>query len=178
MSIINNIQDFFLYGMDREVGELVEPPRGGIKINLGPGDRKTLPGVTGYGFISNGMTEVVWHAPDPLPLEDGSVTEIHCYHFLEHLNGEDAISVLKEIDRVLVDGGVAYIVTPYYSSSMQAHALDHKSAWNEGTWKWLFSQDFYSDFEHRWSIQVQLCLIIGIVERNMCLMTQLVKYED
>jgi hypothetical protein len=43
-----------------------------------------------------------WNFPkNPIPTTDGKVSMMHCYHFLEHLTGEDAILFLKEVQRVL-----------------------------------------------------------------------------
>lgn len=178
---MRDIQEFFRLGMDRELPRLLAPPMRPmgetlVSLNIGPGDVKRIPGTIGVGSGEDELTDVNWSAPKALPFHDDSVHEIHCYHFLEHLTGEDAIKVLAEFQRVLVPGGVVNVVTPYYNSNLQAHALDHKSAWCEDTWDWLFNQPYYNGGRRgSWRLEVNLCLIIGIVERNMALMTQLVK---
>lgn len=177
---MRDIQEFFRLGMDRQLRPLRHPPEAGLRpmkvLNIGPGDVKSIPGSIGVGSAEDRFTDVEWKAPERMPFEDASVDEIHCYHFLEHLTGKQAIKVLAEFQRILVPGGIVNVVTPYYNSNLQAHALDHKSAWCEDTWDWLFHQDYYNgELRGRWELQVNLCLIIGIVERNMALMTQLYK---
>lgn len=180
---MEDIQEFFRLGMDRELPKLLKPPthyKGHdqipVHLNIGPGNVKSIPNTIGVGRAGEEMADVTWEFPDVLPFAAESVHEIHCYHFLEHLSGEDAMKVLWDFQRVLVPGGVLNVVTPYYNSNMQAHALDHKSFWCEDTWSWLFEQPYYLHAGSRaWELQVNLCLIIGIVERNMALMTQLYK---
>jgi SAM-dependent methyltransferase len=46
-----------------------------------------------------------------LPLADGSIDLLVCYHILEHV--EDDTSAMREIRRVLQPGGVALIQTPF-----------------------------------------------------------------
>ena len=54
-------------------------------------------------------------------LPDSSVTEVHCSHFLEHLNHnqEDPARVrfMNELYRVLIPGGKATIITPHWCSN-------------------------------------------------------------
>jgi SAM-dependent methyltransferase len=58
---------------------------------------------------------------DDLDLPDSSVAEVHCSHFLEHLNHnqEDPCRVrfMNELYRVLVPGGKATIITPHWASN-------------------------------------------------------------
>ena len=175
MANIKTIQELFWYGMDREVNDLISPPVG-MQLNLGAGDKKEIPDTVGLGWRGK-KVDVIWKAPDPLPFEDETVAAVHAYHFMEHLTGEHAVEVLREIQRVLKPGGVAYLVTPYYNSQIAANALDHLSWWNEGNWHWLFNNAFYSDQDPdaAWRLDVNLNFIIGIVERNIVMMTQLVK---
>ena len=47
-----------------------------------------------------------------LPFEDSSVDGVYCSHVIEHLNWEDALRLVEEIDRVLKHEGVVVIKTP------------------------------------------------------------------
>lgn len=67
-----------------------------------------------------------------------------------------------------------FITTPYPGTGIFRHALDHKTMWTEETWQWLFSNPYYNG-SRRWKLQVHVCFIFGLVERNVCLFTQLVK---
>lgn len=52
----------------------------------------------------------------PWPWPDGSVLEVHCSHFLEHLTGQERVHFFNELYRVLVPDGKATIVVPHWSS--------------------------------------------------------------
>jgi ubiquinone/menaquinone biosynthesis C-methylase UbiE len=164
------IQDFFRLGLDREIPPLLMPPEG-PQLNLGPGRRKVVKDTIGLG-LENG-----WDArTDHIPFAAEEVAAIHCYQFIEHFNGDEAVQLLREMERVLMPEGVVYIACPYYKSAMAYQALDHKSWWNEEIWHWLFGNEYYDDHEGEgWQLSVHACFIMGIVERNINLFTQLVK---
>lgn len=162
-----NINELFKLGMDRDLPELLHGPLRGLEIDLGAsGAKKTLPIALGYPE---------WVFPrDRIPAADGSVARIHAFHFLEHLTGEHAIYLLREIERVLMPRGVANLVMPYYNSQMQGQDLTHKSFWNEGTFGNLFDNQMY-DIAGKWKLRVHTQFIMGIVERNLALFVQLIK---
>lgn len=168
-------------GMDRELPPLAKPPPlqdGGAvylhpSLELGGGnDSKHIPTTYKLGRPR-------WDAAKDhrMPLKAETVGTIHAYHFFEHLTGDTAMRVLMECQRVLIPGGVLNIVVPYYNSSLQHQSLDHRSTWNEGTWQVLFEDAYFEDLKIGWRFRVHLCFIMGIVERNLALFTQLVK-ED
>ena len=53
-------------------------------------------------------------------LPDCSVTEVHCSHFLEHLEHNqhrpERVRFMNELWRVLIPGGIANIITPHWAS--------------------------------------------------------------
>lgn len=162
------MQDLFLWGMSRGVDPIDLFPDGPV-LNLGAG-RKQLP------FSAVNLDLPQWDArKDRIPYGDGAVAGIVAFHFLEHLDGDVAIRVLIEAERVLKVGGSILIVVPYYSSQVQAQNLDHRSVYCEETWRNVLEEDTYERPKGQWSLQVGFNLICGIVERNMCLMTQLVR---
>jgi hypothetical protein len=172
-----SIQDWVRWGLDREVPELVAPNANGAWINLGPGDVKEIPGTIGVGRDGK-LVEVDWWAPEPLPFADETVGAIHAHQFMEHLESEIAIGVLRECERVLMLGAPMFMTTPYPNSGHFMQALDHKTMWTEETWHWLFGNEYYSDHEGEgWRLRVHACFIFGVVERNRDLFTQLVKYN-
>lgn len=150
--------------MDRQIPDLAINNTGLI-LNLGAGN-KSFPQA-----IPLDLPE--WDYHDGIPYPDESVSMIHAYHFMEHV--DCPVKMLLEIQRVLMPGGVANIVVPYYNSQMQAQDLDHKSQYCEMTWKTLFANPYYDKNRVEWKLDVGLNIIIGIVERNLCLMTQLIK---
>jgi ubiquinone/menaquinone biosynthesis C-methylase UbiE len=162
------ITELFKIGMDRSIPSLVDFKSGyGRKIlNIGAGNKK-IPG-------SIPLDYPCWNAEiDKIPFGDNSIDGIHCYHFLEHI--QNVIFVLSEFQRILVSGGLVNIVVPYYKSQMMAHDLDHKHIFCEDTWKILFSNPYYDKNRIEWKFKIGCNVIIGIVERNLCLMTQLIK---
>jgi SAM-dependent methyltransferase len=214
LSTVTSIQQFFKWGLDRDIPDLIEPPAAILRdelltleealrvafvaepqylhdlpwINLGPGDKKVVEyklkgdrgsqihkGTVGVGPKTNKLTDVPWIYPQDLPFEDESVGAVHAHQFLEHFDGDDAIGILREIERVLVPGGVAFVTVPYQGSSHWGQALDHKSTWNEETWNWLFDNEYYDHQGEPWKLKVHACFIMGIVIRNLDLFTQLVK---
>ena len=170
------IQDLFKWGMDRTIPQLIEPPEG-VQINLGPGNKKIIPDTIGFGRKSEFHTDCEWEFPDPLPIPDESVAAVHAYHFLEHFTGEDCLQILRDCERVLVPGGVMFICTPYPDTPGMWRALDHKSAWCEETWDWVFENPYYAGGRDNtpWGLELHTCFIMGIVERNRALLSQLVK---
>jgi len=165
------VQHLFQIGMDRSLPELLTPPEG-LSIGLGESGIKKV-----AADRSLGLPE--WHWPhDPLPMPDASVAIFHAYHFFEHLTGEEAILLLQAIEKKLVPGGIVQFCTPYYKSNMASQDLTHKSYWTEDTFKTLFNNAYYDPSAGRtqaWSLRVHFQAIIGVVERNMALVGQLVK---
>lgn len=162
-----DFQDFFKMGMARDIPAIKKMPEG-LHLNLGAGN-KVIEGALPLDYPE-------WDADKmPIPHPDGSVSGIHAYHFLEHI--EDPISMLREFQRVLRPGGIVNICVPYYNSNMMAHDLTHKHAFCEETWKNLFDNPYYSKDRKGWKLKVGFNVICGIVERNMCLLTQLERGE-
>ena len=144
-----SIQEWFALGMKRELPALI-PPRHPI-VNLGPG-YSPLPAAENLDYPAYDATI------DQIPHEDGSVGTIFASHFLEHFEGHTVIRLLGDIQRVLVVGGTANIVVPYYSSQLQAQDLTHRSEFCEETWKTLFNNSSYRILgaPAEWHFRVQL----------------------
>lgn len=159
--------DLFKLAMDREVPEIRENAwHGDIILNLGAGGKNIRNAIP--------LDYPEWDADkDPIPYGDETVSQIHAYHFLEHCS--DPVKVLQECQRVLEDGGHMNICVPYYTSQMGAHDLDHKHNFCEDTWKILFNNPYYDKNKINWQFVIGFNVICGIVERNLCLLTQLIK---
>lgn len=107
-----------------------------IKLDLGcgPNKREGFIGVDSRPFDGK-VDQVVdltarWNATGnfkPWPWADGSVTEAHASHFVEHLEPDERIHFVNELYRILIDGGKATLITP-----------------------WLFSARAYGDLTHKW----------------------------
>ena len=163
-----NIQELFQIGMDREINWLLDHTNANypIQLNLGAGNKEV------EGAMSLDFPE--WNADrNYIPMNENSVDVIHMYHFLEHI--AEPVLMLKECQRILRPGGFINIVVPYYTSQMAAHDLDHKHVFCEETWKTLFSTPYYNKNKIDWQFDIHVNFIMGVVERNMALFTQLRK---
>ena len=58
------------------------------------------------------INAISYRAPERLPFEDSTVSFIHCSHMVEHLNHTELYSFIKEINRVLNNGGILVISAP------------------------------------------------------------------
>lgn len=164
---MRDLQELFWFGMMREIPPLLPPPAG-LVFDIGASGLKKAPGA-----VALGLPEWCWPR-DAIPAGAETVGVVHCYHFLEHLSGEDAIAMLREFERVLVPGGVVNFCIPYYNSNLAAHDLTHKSSWCEDSFTNLFKNSYY-DPAGSWRLKQHFCVIMGIVERNIVLVGQLVK---
>ena len=168
---MKTIQDLFQLGMKREIPSLLPDIKVGdfAMLNLG-GGLADIPGTVNVDYPN-------WDADkDQLPFESESVSVIHAYHFLEHC--KEPVKVLQECQRVLIKGGTMNIVVPYYTSQMAAHDLDHKHSFCEETWSNLFDLSYYDKNKINWEFRIHANFIMGIVERNIALFTQLQKVYE
>jgi hypothetical protein len=158
-SMAMDFQRLFLLGMKRDLPPLIE--RAGRAIDLGASGKYVAAGAEALG-----PPRWVWPR-DPIPAARDSVATIHTYHFLEHLSGHEVASLLREIERVLMPGGVLNYSVPYYTSTLAIQNLEHKSQWCEDTLKNLFEDDTYEHEQGRdWRLSVHFQVIVGLVQRN------------
>ena len=97
-----------------------------LKLDLGCGPNKAE-GFTGVDVLPfGGKVDVVADLKGPWPWADGSVDEVHCSHFLEHLEGIERVHFFNELWRVLKPGGTARIITPHWASCRAYGDVTHK----------------------------------------------------
>lgn len=163
------VQDLFELGMKRELPDLLAFD--GPEFDIGSSGKHKVEGAISLGYPD-------WFWPiDKIPAANSTVATIHCYHFLEHLSGVDAIAFLREAERVMIPGAsVLNFVVPYFSSPLQAQDLTHKSVWCEDTFKTLFNNPYY-DPAGKWKLALHFQMIAGIVNRNLALMGQIVRVK-
>jgi hypothetical protein len=169
---MTTIQQLFLNGMKRTLPELLEFE--GLAIDVGATGKYVAEGAQPLGLPD-------WSFPEQmLPYHAESVSTIHCYHFLEHLTGSDAILFLRECERVMIPGkSVLNFCIPYQGTMLHGHDLTHKSTWNEETFDSLFfkTRENYYDPAGEWLLRPHFVMIAGIVNRNIALIGQLVRIE-
>lgn len=164
------LHSLFTAGMKRTLLAPRQALEGLPTLELGPGNRPV--------FKADLVLELPgWNGDTmPIPLASDSVGGIYAFHFFEHFTGKRVIELLRECERVLHPGGVLNIVVPHRLGAMAFQDLDHKAFFTEDSWRELFSNPFYDKGrEVPWRLTINTNVIIGIVERNLALMTQLVK---
>lgn len=96
------------------------------KLDLGCGPRKAL-GFIGVDRLNlPGVDVVLDIIKDPWPWEDNSVEEVHCSHFMEHLDSMERCAFLNNLYRILKPGGKATIICPDWSSCRAYGDPTHK----------------------------------------------------
>ena len=81
-----------------------------LKVDLACGTMKRE-GFIGIDVVQTEKTDIVHDLLKfPWPLEDASVLEFHCSHFVEHLPIEVLDRLVQGISKSLVSGGVAVVV--------------------------------------------------------------------
>lgn len=115
--------------------------RGFLKLDLGCGPNPRQ-GFDGVDVMSFGQA----HKHDlrkPWPWKEGTVEEVHCSHFLEHLTGSERVHFFNELYRVLIPAGKATIVVPHWSN---------ERAYGDPTHQWppvVFFSFYYLNKEWR-----------------------------
>lgn len=115
-----------------------------------------------------------WDADQPIPAPSESVGEIASYHTLDHLSPAQVIGTLREIERVLVPGGVFTNIVPHADSQLAKECIHHQTRFMVDTWRNIFSERQYAH-DGEWNLEVGLNFIFGLAERNVVLVTQLIK---
>lgn len=144
----------------------------------------------GYKKISgwDNLDYPEWDAEDQtgnkwrLPYADEEVWEVATYHTLDHLSPEAVVRTLAEVQRILKPKGFITIVVPHHTSTLWNECLFHKSRFAIDTWRNIFSERQYSHASDTgvlpdWKFKIGFNMIMGLVERNLVQVTQLIK-ED
>jgi len=160
------IEQLFRLGMKRELPQFKQWHNDGIVLNIGSGNDVIK------GSVNLDLPE--YNADvDPIPFDDGSVSTIHAYHVIEHL--ANPIFFIKECQRVLTVGGLINICVPHYKSEIAWHDLTHRRAVALDTFETLLKTEYYNT--GNWELELIGSVAIGIVDRNLAILTQLEKIE-
>jgi len=124
-----------------------------------------------------------WDAESmPLPYDDESVDAIFSAHALDHMTVTAVQDLLSEIQRVLKIGGTFTNVVPHHMSTLAAECLEHKTRYGIKTWRNIFDNPAYTVINIRqvsrtinWTLKVGYNMVMGVEERNLVLVTQLIK---
>jgi predicted SAM-dependent methyltransferase len=108
-----------------------------LKLNLGCGWSRR----EGYLGVDIGDYPTVDVRQDALlylkSLPANSVQEVYSAHFLEHLDAEVFLQLLKEINRVLVPGGDIKFLVPHYSHPYYYSDPTHRITFGVHTFSYL-----------------------------------------
>lgn len=102
----------------------VKEPAALLKFDLGCG-KTPRQGFIGVDSRKFGQ-DVVADLRKPWPWVDGSVEEVNCSHFVEHLTAPERIHFANELYRVLIPGGKASVTVPHWASPRAYGDLTHQ----------------------------------------------------
>lgn len=122
--------------------------KGLMKVDLGGG----LFPRPGYVTIDQEGGDITCDLNEGIPLPDNSVGVINASHVLEHL--KDPIKSMKEIYRVLCDGGWAFIEVPSTDGRGAFQDPTHVSFWNENSF-WYYTRRDKAQFIRNDTIKFQ-----------------------
>lgn len=104
-----------------------------LKLNLGCGDNI----LENWINIDINSSNFKFNILNTLPFYDSSVQYVYLSHVLEHLNyKEPALSLMKEIKRVLMPEGIIRIVVPDIKVFLEFYSKGESSFFNYFSQKW------------------------------------------
>lgn len=111
-----------------------------IKLDIACGQRKQE-GFVGIDWAEIPSVDIVHDLTQyPWPIEDESVGQAFCSHYIEHIpladlpTGQDhLLAFFDELYRILTPGGQALVIAPYYSSMRAWQDPTHRRAISEAT---------------------------------------------
>lgn len=107
-----------------------------IRLDIGCGKNKQV-GFTGVDqFPMDGVDIVCDVRYGPLPYKDGTVDEVHCSHFIEHLTALERVRFMNELYRVLRVGGKVTLVAPHWCSNRAYGDMTH--CWPPVSEMWFY----------------------------------------
>lgn len=152
-----------------------------LKLDLGCGTYKR------DGFVGvdcrkfDGVDQVV-DLRKPWPWADGSVTEAHCSHFIEHLTASERVHFVNELYRVMVVGAKCTMITPHWASCRAYGDLTHQ--WPPVSEFWFYylnkewreknaphNDGYTCDFECTWGYGIRPDLTVRNQEYQQYAMT-------
>lgn len=97
-----------------------------VKLDLGCGTkpREGFEGVDRIAFPE--VKHVVDLTVYPWPWADGSVEEVHCSHYVEHLPARDRVAFVNELHRILAPGGKVTLIAPHWASCRAYGDMTHQ----------------------------------------------------
>jgi SAM-dependent methyltransferase len=95
-----------------------------LRLDIGCGKNKK-DGYTGVDQFAIPGVDVVTDLRQPFPWTDNAVDEVHCSHFIEHLQAPDRVRFMNELYRVMKPGAKATLVAPHWCSNRAYGDMTH-----------------------------------------------------
>ena len=142
---------------DADFGLALEAPTGGIKLNLGSGNRR-IEGFVGIDSMVGGKGTDIVHDLDitPWPIKSNSVSKAVMIHSLEHF--KDPIKIMNELYRVIMPEGLVYVEGPYWTSV---------GCWQDPTHTHAISNEFFCYFNREWRLRQNMPQYPATCDFNM-----------
>jgi hypothetical protein len=134
-----------------------------MKLNIGCGFRK-LDGYTNIDFFKECEPDILLNLEEtPWPFETSSISEVAAIHVIEHLGEQRAVffNIIKEIYRVLEDGGLFRVSVPHYMHRSHYTDPTHVRALTSGTFEML-SKEKNRDWARRSVNVTMLALMLDV----------------
>ena len=141
-----------------------------VRIDIGCG-KSCKEGFDGIDAMDFGQ-KYVHDVRTGLPFDDGSVEEVHCSHFIEHLTWPERVGFINELYRVMQVGAKCALILPHWASCRYYGDPTHKEPFSEFAFYYL-SKDwrdanaphvgYVCDFEASWGYSLNP----AITTRNM-----------
>src|SRR4051812_15699866 len=97
-------------------------PRSGLKVHLGPGQKKYIDGWVNVDANFVSAKRDIWtDFSQSLPFPDGSVDLIYSHHVIEHLPDAKLPKHFQEIHRALRNGGGVRIGVPHLGNACRKY---------------------------------------------------------
>lgn len=96
-----------------------------LKLDIGCGKNKK-DGFLGVDQYKMAGVDVVMDVRKPWPWKTGTVDEVHCSHFLEHLTGSERVHFMNELHRVMKVDAKATLITPHWCSNRAYGDFTHQ----------------------------------------------------
>src|SRR5512140_2484260 len=110
--------------MDKKAALEIVTPQVLLRLDIGCGKNKKE-GFTGVDQFAIPGVDVVADLRKPFPWPDNSVEEVHCSHFIEHLEAKDRVRFMNELWRVMKPGAKCTLIAPHWCSNRAYGDMTH-----------------------------------------------------
>ena len=106
-----------------------------LKLDIGCGKNKQA-GFIGLDQYDIPGVDVVCDLRKKLPYDAGTVDEVHCSHFIEHLTATERVKFMNELYRIMKVGAKATLIAPHWASNRAYGDMTH--CWPPVSEMWFY----------------------------------------